>query len=278
MQRAEFERKKNEITQKYGDWTSYDIKLGDDLYTRENRQPIVKLKRMIQIVKDISNKEMNDLRILDLACLEGQYAIEFALHGAEVVGIEGREVNIQKAIFAKDVLSLPNITFIQDDVRNLSKKKYGSFDVVFCSGIFYHLNTPDVFHFLENIYDVCTGFVIFDTHVSMSPIEECTYRNKKYHGKYVREHEEGTSAEEKLMWLWTSLDNNMSFWFTQPSLYNLLSHIGFSSAYRCYNPTGAGIADDKDRITILAMKGKKAHVISSPITNNDSVEWLEHEI
>ena len=53
------------------------------------------------MIQDITQCNFKELRILDLACLEGQYAIEFAMQGAEVVGIEGREANIQKAIFAK---------------------------------------------------------------------------------------------------------------------------------------------------------------------------------
>ena len=49
---------------------------------------------------------MQDLRVLDLACLEAQFGIEFALHGSNVVGVEGREVNLAKAQFAKDIPQL----------------------------------------------------------------------------------------------------------------------------------------------------------------------------
>jgi hypothetical protein len=79
LQKDEFERRKNEIKEKYGDWTAYDIKLGDNLYTMEKRYPFVKLKRIVQMIKDISGTKIENLRILDLACLEGQYAIELAL-------------------------------------------------------------------------------------------------------------------------------------------------------------------------------------------------------
>ncbi|MBC1220039.1 bifunctional 2-polyprenyl-6-hydroxyphenol methylase/3-demethylubiquinol 3-O-methyltransferase UbiG, partial [Nostoc sp. UCD120] len=86
------------------------------------------------------------MRILDLGCLEGLYSIGLALHGATVVGIEGREVNFQKAKFAKECLGLNNLEFIQDDVLNLSPEKYGYFDIVLCCGILYHLNVPEVFN------------------------------------------------------------------------------------------------------------------------------------
>jgi hypothetical protein len=45
----------------------------------EKRYPFVKLKRIVQMIKDISGTKIENLRILDLACLEGQYAIELAL-------------------------------------------------------------------------------------------------------------------------------------------------------------------------------------------------------
>ena len=44
------------------------------------------------MIQDITQCNFKELRILDLACLEGQYAIEFAMQGAEVVGIEGRDI------------------------------------------------------------------------------------------------------------------------------------------------------------------------------------------
>ena len=84
---------------------------------------------------------------LRFSLFRGHYAIEFAMQGATVVGIEGRESNVQKAIFAKDILNLENLTFYQDDVRNLSAEKYGQFDIVLCSGILYHLDSSDVFPF-----------------------------------------------------------------------------------------------------------------------------------
>src|SRR3989442_14143808 len=96
---------------------------------------------------DITNKPLDSLRVLDLACLEGLYGKEFARHGAAVFGKEGRKANIEKARFAKDALALENIRFVQDNVRNLSVQKYGYFDVVLCLGILYHLHVPDVFHF-----------------------------------------------------------------------------------------------------------------------------------
>lgn len=75
------------------------------------------LMQILQTVSDATRQPLNTLQVLDLACLEELYGIEFARHGAWVIAIQGREANIEKARFAKDVLEWDNITLVQDDVR-----------------------------------------------------------------------------------------------------------------------------------------------------------------
>ena len=205
------------------------------------------------MVLDTARAPAGELRVLDLACLEGLYAIEFARQGASAVGIEGREANIAKARFVKEVLGLDRLELIQDDVRSLSLDRHGSFDVVLCLGILYHLDYPDVFDWLRAIADVCQGFAIFDTHVSLEPDREVEYHDHLYRGSLYREHLDGASEREREVNLWASLDNTYSFWPTKASLLNALDHAGFTSVYECQVPA----EPDKpaDRITLLAMKG-----------------------
>src|SRR5438034_7278681 len=148
---------KNDVIRNHGNWTAHNICLHDAIYTIAHRivGDEVKLRRIVQCVFDLAGGTVEGLRILDLACLEGLYAIEFARHKAKCVGIEGREANIEKARFAKQVLSLENLEFVQDDARNLSAEKYGHFDVVLCLGLLYHLDAPDVFSFVEKLSEVC---------------------------------------------------------------------------------------------------------------------------
>jgi len=125
------------VVEEFGPWTASNIHLADHFYTigEHIHGDEVKLRRILQVVSDTVSKPLEAIRLLDLACHEGIYAIEFARHGANVFGIEGRQAHIEKAMFVKDALSLSNVDFVQDDVRNLSKAKYGSFDVVLCLGI-----------------------------------------------------------------------------------------------------------------------------------------------
>src|ERR1043166_908766 len=146
---------KNDVIAKYGNWTAHNVRLQDDVYTIAPKivGDEVKLRRIVQCVFDLTGGSVEGLRILDLACLEGMYAIEFARHKAHAVGIEGREANVEKARFTKRVLQLDNLELFQDEVRNLSVEKYGRFDVVLCLGLLYHLDAPDVFPFIQQLAD-----------------------------------------------------------------------------------------------------------------------------
>ncbi|WP_242057012.1 MULTISPECIES: class I SAM-dependent methyltransferase [Oscillatoriales] len=278
-------QKKQEIIDKFGEWTNHNIQLAEDTYTLGQKitGSEVKVRRILQAISDIVDRPFENLRILDLACLEGLYGIELALQGAEVVGIEGRQANIEKARFAKEALSLDNIQLVHDDVRNLSPEKYGTFDVVLCLGILYHLDVPDIFRFVENIATVCQKLLILDTHVSTNAEKCYIYNEQKYWGSDYAEHSGNSTPEERNKSLWASLDNLTSFWFTRPSLYNLLSEVGFTSVHECHNPAVIKYEvmrqrKEADRNTFLAIKGKKETILSSSIANNIPPErWPENQ-
>jgi 2-polyprenyl-3-methyl-5-hydroxy-6-metoxy-1,4-benzoquinol methylase len=210
MQIAEIKEKKQEIIERFGPWTAGHIHLADQIYTFDEPHWDSRLRRFVQIAADLTGEPLERLSVLDLACLEGQYGIEFALHGADVFAIEGREANLAKVRFAKEVLSLDNLELALDDVRNLDEKRYGHFDVVLCLGILYHLDTPDVMDFMESISKVCRRMTIIDTHISLSDEASYTWKGKTYWGRHGEEHEADATPEEKLAALWNSLDNPRS--------------------------------------------------------------------
>jgi Methyltransferase domain len=254
------------VVEKFGPWTASNIHLADHFYTigEHIHGDEVKLRRILQVVSDAASKPLESARLLDLACHEGIYAIEFARHGASVLGIEGRQAHIEKGMFVKDALSLDNLNFIQDDVRNLSKDKYGSFDVVLCLGILYHLEVPDVFRFIESIAEVCDDIAVIDTRIAPGPTLPYVYDGTKYWGNRISEgHQPSDTPEEKIKRYWASLDNVTSFHLSRTSLYCMLGRVGFTSVYECYIPPEP--EKPVDRITLLAIKGRRQRIISSPL-------------
>jgi len=262
------------VIDRFGAWTDHNIRLTDDLYTISKSRRSIKLQRIVQIVQDHARKPINEMRILDLACLEGQYAIEFARQGAQVVAIEGREANIEKSRFSKRTLGLDNLELLQGDVRDLSVERHGHFDVVLCLGILYHLDAPDVFAFVERIAECCTDFAIFDTYFGLKPNRSYTYKGRQYWGREIKEHTDDLPESGKLAKLWSSLDNVTSLWVTKRTLVKQLLHLGFTSVYECYVPLE--IQKPRDRATIVAIKGTPAHVLTNPVQFADcGDEWPE---
>jgi 2-polyprenyl-3-methyl-5-hydroxy-6-metoxy-1,4-benzoquinol methylase len=276
-------REKAEIVARYGKWTAHNIHLVDDVYTIQSglTGDEFRLRRVMQIIDDLAGDRLpQDLRVLDLACLEGMYSVELARRGATVVAIEGREANIAKAAFAKRVLRLDKLELIQDDVRNLSRESHGEFDVVLCLGILYHLDSPDVFTFIERLADVCTGFAIIATHTSVAGVELQKHQGHEYWGSWTQEHAPDSTPEERKLALWASLDNRRSFVLTKASLYNSLAHAGFTTAFQCRIPPEtiyeypAPTAGGLDWSTFLAIAGNRTNLTSAPLINNQSWENL----
>jgi SAM-dependent methyltransferase len=276
----QIKKRKNSIIAERGPWTSC-IHLADGIYTYEEPQVPqldTRLRKCLQVAADITGKPLEDLRVLDLACLEGQFGIEFALHGSRVLGTEGREANLAKARFVREVLSLDKLELALEDVRDLDSSRHGYFDVVLCLGIVYHLDAPDVMEFLKRVAGVCARVAIVDTHVSPTDEASFDWQGKTYWGRFFQEHSPDASLEVKEKAIWMSLDNPRAFVLTKPSLCNLLRHVGFSSVYEVMNPyeyhnpkwplapEGDRYAIWKDRTMLVAVKGTHQAVLSSPVT------------
>jgi SAM-dependent methyltransferase len=253
------------VVREHGPWTAMAIRLSDGSYTKDPA-PDYRLRRLLQIAADLLRKPLSQCRVLDLACLEGHYAIEFALHGAEVVGIEGRASSVAKCEFVKADLGLTRASFFQDDVRNLTREKYGVFDLVICSGLLYHLAAKDAYRLLEAMFEVTAGLVLIDTFVALTSQRTVEVGGAVRHGHIYGEHDPTETAEQRAKKLWASLDNESSFWFTEPSLINMLSAVGFSSSVEVLGPTMPG--NMGDRRTYVAIKRPRVKVLSSELTNS----------
>jgi SAM-dependent methyltransferase len=276
MNEVEIRERKAAIEAQFGPWTAANIPLGYGIETNSQRAcPHLLLRRVVQTIADLSVQPWDRLRILDLGSLEGFYALEFASHGARVVAIEGRESNNAHARFAAEALGIANIEFITDDVRNLCQERYGRFDVVFCSGILYHLPGVDACRFLRSIAQVCKRLTIIDTNVGLRADSSISWEGHSYQGFVYKEHSPHDAPDVKAGRKWASLHNETSFWFTKPSLLNLLRDVGFTSSFEVLNPKS--FADYSDRLTFAATIGERQHSRMSPeLSLTPEPDWPEH--
>jgi 2-polyprenyl-3-methyl-5-hydroxy-6-metoxy-1,4-benzoquinol methylase len=246
MDISEIQKRKQEVINKYGEWTAHSIELAPNLFTVEGKEvPSGRPAHYAKVTQDFFGQDLKQLRVLDLGSLEGMYAFEFAKHGSEVVGIEGRLGNIEKAKFANQVFRFENCQFVQDDVRNLNTETYGTFDVVLCCGILYHLDAPCVFIFLEKIAEVCKRLLIVDTQIAVegSKLKTFDYRGEKFLG---------CNFKEQLESPWAALNNANSFWLERKSLYRAIRRVGFLQIYEDLEPHIW--TNNTDRLTLVSLK------------------------
>ena len=208
--------------------------------------------------------------------MEGLFSIELGRRGANVLGIEGREVHVARAEFARQAIGLGNVEFRLADVRQLSHEREGEFDLVLALGILYHLDAPDIFRFAQEMGEMCAGVAVIDTHYSLRAVSSWDYGDAQYSGVTIREHDPADTPADRQRSFGSSLGNLQSVWLTRHSLFNLLQRAGFASVLEVQLPR---IYPRQDRMLLVAIKGRtEAEVASVPYLGNwTSPGWVEGE-
>ena len=260
------------------EFTAHNIRLDDGTFTKpdtghsmESCPWFVSARRILETVFPGDKKH---LRLADLGCLEGGYAVEFARLGFQVLGVEVREANIAACNYVKSKTSLPNLVFVKDDAFNIAK--HGMFDVVFCCGLIYHLDKPK--QFLKMLSSVTSKLVILQTHFStdaifsskpiytklrspewalkllakvtknqadnynrfnLSPISE----NEGLLGRWYTEFVDDESFSKRETSKWSSWDNRRSFWIQREYLLQAIQDVGFDLVMEQFDSLGPNIAE-----------------------------------
>lgn len=228
-------------------FSAHRIALAEDLWTISDGGEDPQYAPQTKALLEQAGGNLSGKRIIDLGCLEGGYTATFARMGAEkAVGIEARNLNFERCMLVKRCLKLDNLTFYKEDVKNITTEQFGKFDIVFASGILYHLDDP--FTFLKNVYDLTLDFALIDTHVAhkdfyahscSKKLIQRTFNGNTYTGRVAFEYpeEKGRSGEIENL-LWAAYSNPTSFWLTEESLVQMLKDIGFEHVVKVNTPQG----------------------------------------
>ncbi|WP_336492408.1 class I SAM-dependent methyltransferase [Methylobacterium nigriterrae] len=233
-----------------GSFTAHNVVLDDGSQTLPERgwtldkSPHVSLVH--QIARMLFPEGIKGKRIVDLGCLEGGFATEFARLGLESTGIEVRRSNFENCMYIKERVSFDNLSFELDDAWNISE--YGPFDIVFCVGLYYHIDR--VTEFMHLLSQNARRALFLDTHFApenddspsvatynLSPLTQ----HEGIPGRWFPEHEleTGSTALDQLKW--ASWDNRTSFWPTRAGILHLMRNSGFTTVFESFEQLGTDL-------------------------------------
>ena len=158
-----------------------------------------------------SRMSIAGLRVLEPGCLEGQVTMGLCAAGADVTAFDARPMCLLKS-FARCLAFGYHPRLLLHDARRM--RELGTFDLLFHSGVFYHLDDP-VTH-LHDLRDVAP-LIALDTHTARPG--EAIEQLHGYEGHWYREcgwGDEQSGLEER------------SFWLTKAALLRLFSDRGFT--------------------------------------------------
>jgi SAM-dependent methyltransferase len=224
-------------------WTTHNIRLNAECTTMPGQPDFIetdlRLHAIVRVLDVLFGANLGGLRIADLGCCEGGFSLALAQRGADVVGIEARHLNLEKANLLRDHFGLKNLRFDLADVKDFAPDAHGQFDVVLALGILYHLDQP--VQWLQRVAAATCRVLIVDTHFApaddtamskldprlsaLSPLESQDIGDWKPKGRWFHEFDESAERESQL---WASYSNSRSFWLTKESLLQSIVKSGFS--------------------------------------------------
>lgn len=228
-------------------WTSHNVRLSDEVTTMPGEPDFVqtdmRLHAIQRVLKLLYRDNLSTLRIADLGCLEGGFAMALSREGATVLGIEARATNLEKAALLKEHFELSGMELLCADVKDLTVERFGTFDVVLALGILYHIDQP--VQWLRQVASATRGVLILDSHfapadepsfkqvdnrfaTTLGELEKMEVGGWNCEGRWFSEYTENEDREEQL---WASYSNRKSFWLTKESLLLALVRSGFDLVF-----------------------------------------------
>lgn len=226
-------------------FTAHNIRLDDGTqtkpeigFTMADHPNLVSARRLLSLLYP---GRKSNIRIADIGCLEGGYAVEFARLGFDVLGLEVRDSNFAACRLVKERVNLPNLIFVQDIAWNLAK--YGRFHVVFCCGLFYHFDRP--VEFLRLLAGVTEKMLILQTHFATDEpnpkyclSEKIDEDAEGYRGRWLMEFADDAAFAVRDEARWASWANRKSLWLKRADLLQAIVDVGFDTCLEQFDGLG----------------------------------------
>lgn len=181
-------------------------------------------KKDLITAKSLPNTE--NMTVLEVGPYKGQKTRVLSKYFKSVLALEGRQQNLD------DCPDLPNVEYKLFDVSNLTVNDFGRFDLVFHSGVFYHLPNPK--KHLRNVCQIADNLLL-DTHYSLP---------QDGHSRHYEEQDKGRRKTGLV---------NYSYWITKKKILAILESEDFNiEVTRDKQMHKTGFI--KPRFTLLATK------------------------
>jgi hypothetical protein len=214
-----------------GEWSSA-MPAESGLQTQPGRAPLFEDDRVTWAVTQAGG--VSGKRILEIGPLEGGHTYMLERAGAaEVVAVEANTRSYLKCLCVKEVFQLRAVRFLLGDCVSFMERDPGGWDMVFASGILYHMKDP--IGFLALLPKMAPKLLLW-THYFDESIVRATPALAHKFGPIEKSSRNGFAFEfveqsykEALQWSgFCGGSAATSLWLTRDTILGFLRHLGYS--------------------------------------------------
>ncbi|MEE9285668.1 MAG: class I SAM-dependent methyltransferase [Dehalococcoidia bacterium] len=158
-------------------------------------------------------------RVIEFGPMDGhQTAALVNLGAAAVTCVEARAENALKTLAAKAALGWRNVEVVVDDFHNAGRANYGTFDLAFAHGVYYHSFAP--FVFFENLFSLA-DHVFFGGYIATDDFPDSDFLYLEHRGQRyaAKVHGDGHGMDQGI--------NPTGYYFRADDLLRLFRNHGF---------------------------------------------------
>ncbi len=209
-----------------GHWASSLTPLNPDL--RAGEHVLFQTPVLIEAAKalGIASGRFDGMRILELGPLEGGHSYQLAKLGAgDVVAVESNIEAYLKCLIVKEIAEMKNVQFLLGDFLAYLRDNQKPFDLIFASGVLYHMENPlELISLVSANSDKC----YFWTHYYDTNHPACR-RHSKVQGSFDGYAADFYERAYRFAWAGQFWGGNTAkrAWLSRDAILSALGHFGF---------------------------------------------------